>query len=179
MKMKYLDKRGWRRLLNSTYNEMLTRFNDEEFLVGLIEMKKIRSPLVVPVVSKSVKVVDKDYKWLQILPRDRKYSITVMYDEKWRVLQYYFDVNTEHYLELGNARRKDIYLDVLALPDGEYELVDEKDIHRALKNNKISEADKKYAYEVAEHIMDEIEENFGQFTELAAHCLEKIRGNTK
>src|SRR5699024_11494517 len=80
---------------------------------------------------------------MQILPAERKYSITVMYDEKWQTLQYYFDVNTKHYLELGNARRKDIYLDVLALPNGEYELVDEKDIHRALKNRQITEADRK------------------------------------
>lgn len=181
MKMKYLDKRGWRRVLDSTYDEMLTRFKGEEFLVGLIDMKKIRSPLVVPVVNKSVKVVDKDYKWLQILPKDRKYSMTVMYDENWKVLQYYFDVNTAHYLELGNARRKDVYLDVLVLPDGEYELVDEKDIRRALKRNKITEADKNIAYEVARHIMDEVDRDFDQFTELAAHCLgelqEKIKGN--
>ena len=179
MKMKYLDKRGWRRLLHSTYDEMLTRFKGEEFLVGLIDMKKIRSPLVVPVVNKSVKVVDKNYKWLQILPRDRKYSMTVMYDENWKVLQYYFDVNTAHYLELGNARRIDVYLDVLALPDGEYELVDEKDIRRALKNNKITEAEMNAAYEVARHIMDEIDRDFNQFAELAAHCLGAVRNKMK
>ncbi len=177
MKMKYLDKRGWRRLLDSTYDELLTRFNGEEFLVGLIDMKKIRSPLVVPVVNKSVKVVDKNYKWLQILPKERNYSITVMYDDNWRVLQYYFDVNMAHYLEPGNARRKDIYLDVLALPDGEYELVDEKDIHRALKNKKITEADKNYAYEVADHIMAELDTDFGQFADLAEHCLREVRKN--
>lgn len=179
MKMKYLDKRGWRRLLDSTYDEVLTRFNGEEFLAGLLYMKKIRSPLVVPVVDKSVKVVDKDYKWLQILPKERKYSITVMYDADWNVLQYYFDVNMAHYLEPGNARRKDIYLDVLVLPDGQYELVDEKDIQRALKNNKITEKDKDEAYAVAQHIMDEIERDFGQFVKLAAHCLEELRKNMK
>ena len=175
MKIKYLDKRGWRRLLKSTYDEKLTSFNGEKFLVSLIDMKEIRSPLVVPVVNKEVKVVDKDYKWLQILPEERKYSITVMYNEKWEKLQYYFDVNTQHYLELGNARRKDIYLDVLALPDGQYELVDEKDIHRALKNNKITKADKDKAYSVAEHIMAEIEKDFSQFEKLTDYCLKTIR----
>lgn len=175
MKMKYLDKRGWRRLLKSTYDEKLTYFNDEKFLVSLIDMKEIRSPLVVPVVNKEVKVVDTDFKWMQILPEDREYSITVMYNEKWEKLQYYFDVNTKHYLELGNARRKDIYLDVLALPDGKYELVDEKDIHRALKNKKITEEDKDKAYNVAHHIMSEIDKNFSQFETLADYCLKTVR----
>lgn len=179
MKMKYLDKRGWRRLLKSTYNEKLTYFNGEEFLVSLLDMKEIRSPLVVPVVNQEVKVVDTDYKWMQILPRDRKYSITVMYNEKWEILQYYFDVNTEHYLELGNARRKDIYLDVLALPNGEYELVDEKDIHRALKNHKITEADKDEAYNVANHIMTEIDNDFSQFETLTDYCLKSLRNSKK
>lgn len=175
MKIKYLDKRGWRRLLKSTYDEKLTYFNGEKLLVSLIDMKEIRSPLVVPVVDREVKVVDTDYKWLQILPGERDYSITVMYNDKWETLQYYFDVNTEHYLDLGNARRKDIYLDVLALPNGEYELVDEKDIHRALKNNKITEADKDKAYRVANHIMAEIDKDFSQFETLADYCLKTIR----
>lgn len=175
MKMKYLDKRGWRRLLKSTYDEKLTYFNDEKFLVSLIDMKEIRSPLVVPVVNKEVKVVDTNFKWMQILPEDRKYSITVMYNEKWEKLQYYFDVNTEHYLELGNARRKDIYLDVLALPNGKYELVDEKDIYRALKNKKITEAEKDEAYNIAHHIMAEIDKDFSQFETLADYCLKKVR----
>src|SRR5699024_12134459 len=73
------------------------------------------------------------------------------------------------------ARRKDIYLDVLALPNGEYELVDEKDIHRALKNRKITEADKDEAYSVADHIMTEIDKDFSQFKTLADHCLKTLR----
>lgn len=55
-----------------------------------------------------------------------------MYDATDAPLQYYFDINEENILELGQARTHDLYLDVLVLPDGRYELVDEEDAKRAL-----------------------------------------------
>lgn len=175
MKTKYLDKRGWRRIIRSNYYETLTTINDEKVLIGLIDMKKVRSPLVVPIVGRKVKVVDKNYRWLQIMPENKPYSLTVMYDNQWKVLQYYFDVNKKHYLEPGNARRKDLYLDVLALPDGKYELVDEADIKRAYRQHKISQQDKDYAYQTADLIMNELERDFPQFEVFAEKCLNQIK----
>ncbi|MHC0553174.1 DUF402 domain-containing protein [Salinicoccus sp. CNSTN-B1] len=72
--------------------------------MGLLEIHKVRSPLTVSILDERVKVCDNRYSWLQILPEKRKYSITVMYDARGKVLQYYFDINIKHILELGNAR---------------------------------------------------------------------------
>lgn len=175
MKIKYLDKRGWRRVIESRYYEKIIYLDDEKIMVGLLDIKKVRAPLFVPIVDKEVKVADNNYKWLQIMSEQRSYSLTVMYDEHWNVLQYYFDVNTHHYLEPGEARRKDIYLDVLALPDGRCELVDESDIKRALKKNKITEEMKDEAYRTAEHVMDRLNKDFDQFERLAEECLTEIK----
>lgn len=57
-----------------------------------------------------------------------------MYDAQDKPLQYYFDINDENIVEMGEARTHDLYLDVLVLPDGRYELVDEADVKRALKS---------------------------------------------
>lgn len=175
MKTKYLDKRGWRRIIQSDYHETLTKINDEKLLIGLIDIKKVRSPLVVPIIDKKVKVVDKNYKWLQIMPEKRSYSLTVMYDDHWNVLQYYFDVNKKHFLELGHARRHDLYLDVLALPNGEYELVDEEDLKRAKKQHKISQKESDKAYAIAKNIMKELKNNFSQYENFVETCLAKIQ----
>lgn len=175
MKTKYLDKRGWRRIIQSNYYETLTVIDDEKILIGLIDIKKVRSPLVVPIVNKKVKVVDKNYRWLQIMPEKRSYSMTVMYDDQWNVLQYYFDVNKKHYLEPGKARRKDLYLDVLALPDGTFELVDEEDLKRAKKHHKISRKDGDEAYKTAYNIMNDLEKDFSRFETFAESCLSKIK----
>tara|TARA_B100000809_G_C14838779_1_gene423869 strand:+ start:72 stop:611 length:540 start_codon:yes stop_codon:yes gene_type:complete len=174
MKTKYLDKRGWRRLLRSDYKEKIIHHEGEEILVGLIDIHKVRSPLTVPILDKKVRVCDNHYKWLQIMPKNGNYSLTVMYDDRDQVLQYYFDINIEHILELGNARRTDIYLDVLVLPDGRYELVDERDIKRAVKRGQITEAEHDYAYVVANQLMQDIEVDFDCFRRFAEHCKRTI-----
>lgn len=175
MKTKYLDKKKWRRIMRSKYDEKIITYRGEKILAGLIHMYKVREPLSVSVVGKDTLVVANNFKWLQLLPEDRNYSITVMYDERWREIQYYFDINYSHTLELGKARRQDLYLDVLVLPDGRYELVDEEDIKRALRKGVITSEESKYAYKVANDLMREIDRDFNQFKEMAACCLKELK----
>ncbi|WP_035856334.1 MULTISPECIES: DUF402 domain-containing protein [Jeotgalicoccus] len=175
MKLKYLDKKKWRRLVRSKYDETVLTYKGEKILVGMIHMHKVREPLVVPVVGKDTLVAANNYKWMQLLPENRNYSLTVMYDERWTEIQYYFDINYSHTLEPGKARREDMYLDVLALPDGRYELVDEEDIKRALKKGKITKKERDFAYQVANDLMHEIDSNFSQFKALADFALTELK----
>lgn len=175
MKTKYLDKKRWRRLVRSKYDETIITINGERILAGMIHMHKVREPLSVPVVGEDTLVVANNFKWMQLLPEKHNYSITVMYDERWQEIQYYFDINYSHTLELGKARRQDLYLDVLVLPDGRYELVDEEDIKRAFKKGIISSKEKDFAYNTAAELMSEIDRDFEQFKTLAASCLKELK----
>lgn len=175
MKTKYLDKKKWRRLVRSKYDETIITFQGEKILAGMIHMHKVREPLSVPVVGEDTLVVANNFKWMQLLPEKRNYSITVMYDERWQEIQYYFDINYSHTLELGKARRQDLYLDVLVLPDGRYELVDEEDIKRAFKKGIITSKEKDFAYNTAAELMNEIDRDFDQFKILAASCLKELK----
>lgn len=175
MKTKYLDKKKWRRLVRSKYDETIITCQGEKILAGIIHMHKVREPLSVRVVGEDTLVVANNFKWMQLLPEKRTYSITVMYDEKWQEIQYYFDINYSHTLELGKARRQDLYLDVLVLPDGRYELVDEEDIKRAFKKGVISTKERDFAYRTARELMAEIDRDFSQFKKLAASCLKELK----
>ena len=62
-----------------------------------------------------------------------------MFDDKGNPLEYYFDINIKNITQKGNARTLDLCLDVLVLPDGSYELVDEDDLLFALQNEQISQ----------------------------------------
>ena len=67
MKIKYIDKRHWRRLLERDYIEV--KVNNNRFRVLLAwSMKKVREPLEVTVVGQNIIVADDNYQWLQILP---------------------------------------------------------------------------------------------------------------
>lgn len=174
MKTKYLDRRHWRRLLRSDYREL--RVENERFdgIIGLITMYKVKSPLQVQVVDQHLTVADRGYKWVQILPKDKPFSITAMYNRYWQPVQYYIDINEKNFIEIGEARTHDLFLDVLVLPNGKYELVDEQDLKRALRNGTITKQQYDYAYHIAEEMMQHIKTNFSHFEEEIQYCKSKI-----
>lgn len=51
MKVKYIDKRHWRRLIDREYTEVKVNNNRFKGIIGLVTMKKVRDPLEVTVVG--------------------------------------------------------------------------------------------------------------------------------
>ncbi|MGK0553249.1 DUF402 domain-containing protein [Macrococcus capreoli] len=174
MKTKYIDKRSWRRLIRKEYREIPVKDEQFEGIIGEIIMEKVKSPLVVNIIGEDIVVADDGYRWLQILPKDKHYSITVMYNREQQPIQYYIDINEENFTELGEARTHDLYLDVLVLPDGRYELVDEQDAKHALSKKEITKAQYDFAYATAHKVMDCVKTNFGDLQKLAEYCKDKI-----
>ncbi|TDM12245.1 DUF402 domain-containing protein [Macrococcus lamae] len=174
MKIKYIDKRHWRRLQRRDYKEI--RLEDERFdgIVGLVTMQKVKSPLQVEVVGKFITVADTGYQWLQLLPKNKPFSITAMYDNYGRPVQYYIDINEQNVIELGEARAHDLFLDVLVLPNGAYELVDEVDLKFALKKGSITKEQYDFAYQTAHQIMNNIQKDFETFKTTIDYCRKKI-----
>ncbi|TDM03603.1 DUF402 domain-containing protein [Macrococcus carouselicus] len=174
MKTKYIDKRFWRRLQKKEYKEL--RIEDDIFdgIIGLVTMKKVKSPLQVEVVGRPITVAEVGYQWLQLLPKDKHYSITAMYNKAGKPVQYYIDINESNILEMGEARTNDMFLDILVLPTGEYELVDETDIKRALSKGDITQAQFDAAYETANELMQCISSDFVSFAEKVEYCRQKI-----
>lgn len=174
VKVKYIDKRHWRRLLDHDYIEVKVNNNKFNGIIGLISIKKVRDPLEVTVVNQRMVVADDGYQWLQILPEKKRYSMTVMFDDKGQPLQYYFDINLKNIIQKGRARTIDLCLDVLALPDGQYELVDQEDLERALKSNQITRKQYHEAYVIAHQLMIQIDEDFESIQKKAMYCYHKI-----
>ncbi|WP_251518868.1 MULTISPECIES: DUF402 domain-containing protein [Staphylococcus] len=179
MKVKYIDKRHWRRIIDREYTEVKVSNNKYKGIIGLVTMKKVREPLEVTVAGKEIIVADDNYQWLQILPEKKRYSITVMLDDKGNPLEYYFDINIKNVTQRGNARTIDLCLDVLVLPSGEYELVDEDDLQRALDNGQISKKQYHEAYIIAHQIMIKIDEDFESLQEKIMYCFYKIKQRQK
>ncbi|UXR86461.1 DUF402 domain-containing protein [Staphylococcus felis] len=174
MKIKYLDKRHWRRLLDHDYIEVKVNNNKFKGIIGLITMHKVREPLEVTVVGERMIVADDHYQWLQILPEKKRYSMTVMFNDRGQPLQYYFDINLKNITQKGKARTVDLCLDVLVLPNGQYELVDEDDLKCALRTKQITQKQYHEAYIIAHQLMVQIFEDFNSIQEKALYCYKKI-----
>ena len=179
VKVKYIDKRHWRRIIDREYTEVKVNNNKYKGIIGLVTMKKVREPLEVSVVGQNIVVADDNYQWLQILPEKKRYSITVMLDDKGNPLEYYFDINIENVTQKGNARTIDLCLDVLVLPNGEYELVDEDDLQRALDQGQITRKQYHEAYVIAHQLMIKIDEDFKTMQDKIMYCYHKIKHKPK
>ena len=174
MRTKYIDKRGWRRVKRSSYSEKIITYKDTQCLIGLLSIHQVTEPLTVRVVDRDICVVNSGFKWFTIMPEDTKYSITIMYDKDWRPLQYYIDINYRHILEPGRARREDLYLDVLVLPNGNYELVDKDDLRHALAKGKVNREQHDFAFQTANEVIDMIDNNFHKFIAFCETCRLKL-----
>ncbi|MEB6243393.1 DUF402 domain-containing protein [Staphylococcus gallinarum] len=179
VKVKYIDKRHWRRIIDREYTEVKVNNNKYKGIIGLVTMKKVREPLEVSVVGHNIVVADDNYQWLQILPEKKRYSITVMLDDKGNPLEYYFDINIKNVTQKGNARTIDLCLDVLVLPNGEYELVDEDDLQRALDQGQITRKQYHEAYVIAHQLMIKIDEDFKTMQDKIMYCYHKIKHKPK
>ncbi|PHK50425.1 DUF402 domain-containing protein [Staphylococcus edaphicus] len=179
MKVKYIDKRHWRRIIDREYTEVKVNNNKFKGIIGLVTMNKVREPLEVSVVGQNIIVADDHYQWLQILPEKKRYSITVMLDDKGNPLEYYFDINIKNVTQKGNARTIDLCLDVLALPNGEYELVDQDDLERALESGQITRKQYHEAYVIAHQLMIKIDADFQSMQDKIMYCFYKIKQKAK
>ena len=179
VKVKYIDKRHWRRIIDREYTEVKVNNNKYKGIIGLVTMKKVREPLEVSVVGQNIVVADDNYQWRQILPEKKRYSITVMLDDKGNPLEYYFDINIKNVTQKGNARTIDLCLDVLVLPNGEYELVDEDDLQRALDQGQITRKQYHEAYVIAHQLMIKIDEDFKTMQDKIMYCYHKIKHKPK
>lgn len=170
MRTKYIDKRGWRRIKQSSYSEKIITHKETQCLIGLLSIHRVTEPLTVKILEHDICVVNSGFRWLTIMPEDTKYSITVMYDQHWQALQYYIDINYRHVLERGRARRKDLYLDVLVLPNGAHELVDKEDLKEALSKGKVTRAQHDCAFQTADEVIEMIKTDFHKFTAFCEMC---------
>jgi predicted RNA-binding protein associated with RNAse of E/G family len=155
MKRKFIDRSSWSRVDKSTSKTIYIENDEFKGYVYYILCEKVNSCLDVEMQGKKVHLVDDGYKWLQILPLDKRYSITTMIDDKDEIVQWYFDITKKNGIdEEGKIYYDDMYLDVVVLPSSEIILLDEDELEEALENNLISKADYDLAYSDAKEIMN-------------------------
>lgn len=97
--------------------------------------------------------------WLQHFPTAENYTVTTMFDQNGKVVQWYIDVCYKHGLDDQGPWWDDLFLDIIVLPSGDYFLVDEEELEEALHSGLINQEKYELAKHVAQKIMDELEGN--------------------
>lgn len=119
LKRKFGDRSEWKRILERKYAQ--TYLNTKEFTgyITLLNTLKVTEPLSVSYGEKRVCIVNDGYMWLQQFPLDKKHSVTTMFNENGKIVQWYIDICYKNSIENNVPWMDDLFLDIILLPSGE------------------------------------------------------------
>lgn len=179
MKRKHSDRADWFRLIKKEFT--LNYIKNEEFdgYVSIIEIEKVREPLIKKMLGREVCVVDDGYIWLQHVPVDKHCALTTMYNSNMEIVEWYFDITKQNGVdENGIPYFDDLYLDVVVLPTSDILLLDEDELKAALDKKDITSEDYELAYKEAEILMNGLAGSEGKLIEFSNKYLEIMLKNT-
>lgn len=151
MKKRFADGSSLKNVKKEFFNKAI---EDQEFKgnVCLLKINKVIEPWYVTDDGETDCILDNNYKWLEIYPKNEKYAITVMYNDKNQLIEWYFDIVKNIGVEDGIPYIDDLYLDLVIKPDGRIIILDEDELEGALKIGDITKQDFNLAYDTMEKL---------------------------
>ncbi|MGD6795997.1 DUF402 domain-containing protein [Metabacillus indicus] len=159
LKRKYGDYRDWKRVIQKRFASAI--ICSKEFIghVTLIEIVQVTEPLIKKYGETSVCIADNGCKWLQYFPKNKNFSLTVMFDSCGKVTQWYIDICKEIGAEKNVPWIDDLFIDIVVLPSGEVFQLDTDELEEALKQGVIDQQLYELAWYEAHRITKRIQNN--------------------
>ena len=139
MKRRFGDRSDWGRILQR--QDRLFRCDLEHFQGWVSELKMLRvhEPLFVQNLGMSLCIVDDGFTWRHFVPDGLNHVITEMRDSGGTIVQWYIDIVFDHRFDAEDRLYfDDLYLDLVVLLDGRFEIKDADELEEALKTDVIS-----------------------------------------
>lgn len=154
---KFVDRSNWIRV--EKYKDKTTKVENEEFdgyIYGIF-VEKANKKFEVSYENEEFLILNDGYTWVQLIPLNEHYTVTIMFDEKKEIVQWYIDITNMNGIDSdGRIFYDDLYLDVVITKKRKVLLLNEKEINSALDNFIITSEQYKNAYKKARDIMDKI-----------------------
>ena len=170
-----MERREFARLENTS---LKCRRIDADFFngyAGMLDVIKVTEPWTVKSACGNAVIADEGYKWLQMVPDHHKWWLTVMYDEKDELVQFYFDIIHSAYMSVhGEVRFRDMYLDIVMSSDGSWALLDRNELDSAYQSGKLYKDEYERALQTAEEIIADIDGNKERWHTLCRKVREEI-----
>ncbi|NLL38629.1 MAG: DUF402 domain-containing protein [Clostridiales bacterium] len=155
MKLRYLDARHLDWLEQYTYK--ITRVDD--IFKGFASHVNIKSTKrVVSFIHEGTPVIygARGYKWLIFLPEDDNWCMTAVYDDKNRIVEWYFDITRQNFIGCEVPYFEDLYLDVVLNPKSGIKVLDEDELQEAFEKGQITSWEYEMALEVCTRLVNKI-----------------------
>ena len=139
---------------------------DEPFFKGIVcfvRLRNITKPKYIENGKEKICIINNGYSLIEAYPDNGQYALTIMFDDRGKLIEWYFDIARSVGSENGIPFEDDLYLDMAIMPDGEKIILDEDELLAARDEGKISQEDVDGAYRT----LRELEKKY-------ACCLEEL-----
>ncbi|GGJ40951.1 DUF402 domain-containing protein [Deinococcus roseus] len=178
MKKKRFDHLGWHRTLTDEQHiYILPEGILVDYIAGLVS-----HPLWVPTCAgQQVKILDSHYRWIHFAPTGAHHALTVQLDPHDCPVQFYLDINQSNERdEDGIPYGLDLYLDIVAVPDGwqvkAAEIMDGDELEEALKEGHITQTQADFAWTQAQRLhVQLLSQQFADLKLVQEHLAEHSR----
>ena len=155
---------------------------DEEYFKGYVcnlKFKDISNPLIIKNEVREFCIKDNDYEWFEVYPDNANYAITIMFDDKLNLIEWYFDIAKEVGIENNIPYEDDLYLDMIIMPNGQKLVLDEEELIDALNKGEILQSDVDLAYQTLKQLEFQYVNNFDYLVKLTNKFCEIFESKTR
>lgn len=142
----------------------------------LLKFQNIEKPLLVYNGKENICIKDNNYEWIEVYPENGKYAITIMYDDKGKLIEWYFDIAKNIGIENGIPYEDDLYLDMIITPSGEKIVIDEDELLEAKQKGDITQEDVNEAYKTLSDLENRYANNMVELIKLTNYLLSRFKG---
>ncbi|HEU4963308.1 MAG TPA: DUF402 domain-containing protein [Bacilli bacterium] len=154
MKRKTADREGWKRILKRSYAQEYLDNDAFTGHIGLLQLHKVAEPLQIDMAGRRFAIADNGQMWLHQVPDGAHHVVTTMFDAEGRITQWYVDICLRIGLsEAGVPWFDDLFLDLVAFPDGEVVVKDTDELQAALDAGTITQAEYDLAWTEANRLL--------------------------
>lgn len=149
-----------KRLVTQKYLKEAIKYNlnvfindDKDYYVAVKEYLELEQPVVI----NELTLIDKDYKIVEVIPKNENYAMRVFINDKKEIIQYYFDIILGSGIdeETKLPYYDDIYIDVI-MTNGEIEISDADELEEAFTSGSITEETYNFAKQTADKVVMEL-----------------------
>lgn len=168
-----------RRFANAVEGIYTQKRVDKEIFKGYlcnIKLQNIKNPLIVNNGVADVCIKDNNYEWFELYPDNGNYALTIMFDDKDNLIEWYFDIAKEIGLENNIPYEDDLYLDMVVLPNGMRLVLDEEELLTAFRNGDIKREDVELANKTLKFLEENYVKDFQRLTDLTEFVCREFKG---
>ena len=175
-------KRRFANWVNKGKNKYLQKRIDEDYFKGyvcLAKIKNVEEPWIIHDDDFTGCILDEDYEWLEIYPDNAQYAITVMFDDKKNLVEWYFDTIKRSGIENDIPYIDDLYLDLVIRRNGNQIVLDEDELKEALETKDITKEDFEMAHKTVNELKEKYTNNLDELLELTNKLYDKFKNDSE